>query len=134
LVLDRMVRSQRPLQEKMTLFCTTTSPRATRTRRSCWTQNRMLRANGLGSFRTLLRKVTADPAMQNFLSLVQSHKDDPNENYARELLELFTLGVGGGYTERDVREALARSRVTCARTAKGSCCAWVSTALATTAA
>ena len=43
--------------------------------------------------------------MQAFLSLVDSDKRDPNENYARELMELFTLGVTGGYTERDVREA-----------------------------
>ena len=49
--------------------------------------------------------MTTDPAMQAFLSLVDSDKRDPNENYARELMELFTLGVTGGYTERDVREA-----------------------------
>jgi len=66
-------------------------------------QNRMLRANAFGSFRKLLGKVTRDPAMQLFLSLAGSPKDAPNENYARELMELFTLG--GGYTERDVREA-----------------------------
>ena len=49
---------------------------------------------GMGSFRRLLRQVTRDPAMQLFLSLADSHKDSPNENYARELMELFTLGRG----------------------------------------
>jgi len=66
-------------------------------------QNRRLRANAFGSFRVLLGKVMRDPAMQGFLSLVDSPKEAPNENFARELMELFTLG--GGYTEHDVREA-----------------------------
>jgi uncharacterized protein (DUF1800 family) len=66
-------------------------------------QNRMLRQDGMGSFRRLLRQVTRDPAMQLFLSLADSHKDSPNENYARELMELFTLAAG--YTETDVRES-----------------------------
>jgi uncharacterized protein (DUF1800 family) len=68
-------------------------------------QNRKLRSHALGTFPELLRAVTTDPAMQGFLSLVDSDKRDPNENYARELMELFTLGVTAGYTERDVREA-----------------------------
>jgi uncharacterized protein (DUF1800 family) len=66
-------------------------------------QNKKLRRRALGSFRSLLRTVTLDPAMQLFLSLANSHRDAPNENYARELMELFTLGKG--YTERDIREA-----------------------------
>src|SRR5262249_14113389 len=66
-------------------------------------QNRMLRRRALGSFRVLLGDVTRDPAMQLFLSLADSTKDAPNENFARELMELFTLGTG--YSERDVREA-----------------------------
>ena len=66
-------------------------------------QNRMLRRRALGSFRELLGDVTRDPAMQLFLSLADSTKDAPNENFARELMELFTLGTG--YSERDVREA-----------------------------
>ena len=68
-------------------------------------QNRTLRGHALGSFRGLLGAVTTDPAMQAFLSLADSDRAHPNENYARELLELFTLGAGNGYTERDVREA-----------------------------
>ncbi len=60
-------------------------------------QNRLLRSRALGSFPHLLDGVMRDPAMQLFLSLADSTKDAPNENFARELMELFTLG--GGYTE-----------------------------------
>src|ERR687896_2540179 len=63
----------------------------------------MLRKHALGNFRTFIKAVTRDPAMQLFLSLADSNKWAPNENYARELMELFTLGKG--YTERDIREA-----------------------------
>jgi uncharacterized protein (DUF1800 family) len=62
-----------------------------------------MRRNALGSFRTLLRGITLDPAMQRFLSLAGSNKKQPNENFARELFELFTLGTG--YSEDDIREA-----------------------------
>jgi uncharacterized protein (DUF1800 family) len=101
--LDRMVRSRRPLLEKMTLFwhdhfATTDQDTPLQLR-----QNRLLRRHALGSFRALLHDITRDPAMQSFLSLANSTKWAPNENYARELMELFTLG--SGYTERDVREA-----------------------------
>jgi uncharacterized protein (DUF1800 family) len=64
-----------------------------------------LRRLSLGRFRDLARAITRDRAMQLWLSLANSEKGSPNENYARELLELFTLGVNNGYTERDVREA-----------------------------
>ena len=101
--LDRMVRTTRPLEERLTLvwhdhFATTgvESPLMLR-------QNRTLRERALGSFDALLRAVTLDPALQLFLSLAGSSKKAPNENFARELMELFTLGKG--YTESDVREA-----------------------------
>jgi uncharacterized protein (DUF1800 family) len=103
--LDRMVRSQRPLQERMTLFWHDHFATRDQDPPLMLAQNRMLRTHALGSFRALLRAVTRDPAMQAFLSLVDSDRHKPNENYARELMELFTLGVGGGYSERDVREA-----------------------------
>jgi uncharacterized protein (DUF1800 family) len=101
--LDRMVRSTRPLEEKLTLvwhdhFATTGEPVPLMLR-----QNRTLREHALTSFPQLLRAVTLDPAMQRFLSLAGSHKTAPNENFARELMELFTLG--SGYTEPDIREA-----------------------------
>jgi uncharacterized protein (DUF1800 family) len=101
--LDRMVRSQRPLVEKMTLFWH--DHFATRDQETplMLAQNRKLRKHALGNFRTLAREMTTDPAMALFLSLVDSSKWAPNENYARELMELFALGKG--YTEKDIREA-----------------------------
>jgi uncharacterized protein (DUF1800 family) len=101
--LDRMIRTTYPLVEKMTLLWHDHFATADQEPPLMLAQNRMLRAHALGSFRELLGGVTRDPAMQLFLSLADSTKDAPNENYARELMELFTLG--GGYTERDVREA-----------------------------
>jgi uncharacterized protein (DUF1800 family) len=68
-------------------------------------QNRLFRRLGLGSFHTLLTEVTRDPAMLLWLSGVDNTKDAPNENYARELIELFSHGADrGAYSERDVRE------------------------------
>jgi uncharacterized protein (DUF1800 family) len=103
--LDRMVRSQRPLQERMTLFWHDHFATRDQDTPLMLAQNRVLRAHALGSFGALLRAVTTDAAMQAFLSLADSDKRKPNENYARELMELFTLGAGAGYSERDVREA-----------------------------
>ena len=101
--LDRMVRSTRPLEEKMTLlwhdhFATRDVERPLMLR-----QNETLRRRALGTYGDLLHDVTLDPGMQVFLSLLGSHKRAPNENFARELMELFTIGTG--YTEDDVREA-----------------------------
>ncbi len=101
--LDRMVRSTHPLREKMPLFWHDHVATAEQDTPMMLRQNRLFRQHALGSFRALLGDVTRDPAMQLFLSLADSTKDAPNENFARELLELFTLG--GGYSERDVREA-----------------------------
>jgi uncharacterized protein (DUF1800 family) len=101
--LDRMVRSTWPLQEKLTLFWHDHFATRDQDTPLMLRQNRMLRQYGMGSYRRLLRQVTRDPAMQLFLSLADSHKDSPNENYARELMELFTLAQG--YTEQDIREA-----------------------------
>ena len=101
--LDRMVRSNWPLQEKLTLFWHDHFATTDQDTPLMLRQNRMLRRYGQGSFRSLLRQVTRDPAMQLFLSLADSSKEAPNENYARELMELFALGRG--YSERDIREA-----------------------------
>jgi len=108
--LDRMVRTQAPLVERMTLvwhdwFATSkdAAPTALMLR-----QNAMLRPHALGSFEQLALAVTRDPAMLLWLNGTDNSKWDVNENYARELMELFTLGAGRGYTERDVRE-LARA-------------------------
>jgi len=105
--LDRMVRSRNQLVERMTLnlhdlFATSNS--GVGNTRHMLRQNRLLRSYALGNFATLLQEITHDPAMLLWLNGVDNRKDDVNENYARELMELFTLGAGRGYTERDVRE------------------------------
>src|SRR4051812_3505368 len=101
--MDRMVRSTRPLEEKLTLFWHDHFATRDQDQPLMLAQNKLLREHALGRFDDLLREVTLDPAMQLWLTLAGSHKDAPNENYARELMELFTLGTG--YTEDDVREA-----------------------------
>jgi uncharacterized protein (DUF1800 family) len=105
--LDRMVRTNRPLVERMTLVWHdwfATSNAGVGSQRLMLHQNKLFRRNALGSFAKLLLGVTADPAMLVWLSGVQNTKTAPNENYGRELMELFTLGAGRGYSEGDVRE------------------------------
>ena len=101
--MDRMVRTTRPLEERLTLFWHDHFAVNSQDTPLMLRQNRKLRAHALGSFPALLSAVTTDTAMQLFLSLAGSEKGAPNENFARELMELFTLG--GGYGEHDVREA-----------------------------
>src|SRR5205807_3725318 len=68
-------------------------------------QNKMMRSRALGNFHALLVEVTRDPAMLMWLSGTSNTKDSPNENYAREVMELFTLGADrGAYTQHDVHE------------------------------
>ncbi|MFN8719447.1 MAG: DUF1800 family protein [Rhodospirillales bacterium] len=67
-------------------------------------QNLLLRRHAFGDFRQMVREITRDPAMIRYLDLQQNRKGAPNENYARELFELFTLGEGH-YSEADIREA-----------------------------
>ena len=105
--LDRMVRSNRPLVERMTLIWHdwfATSDRGVGSQKLMLKQNNLFRRKGLGSFHELLIDVTRDPAMLMWLSGAENDKEAPNENYAREMMELFTLGASRGYTERDVRE------------------------------
>jgi uncharacterized protein (DUF1800 family) len=104
----RMSHSQRPLEEKMTLFWHNhfaTANYKVDNPRWMWQQNELFRAHALGNFRTLLQAVSRDPAMLVWLDGADNKKGKPNENYGRELQELFTLGIGGGYTETDVKEA-----------------------------
>jgi uncharacterized protein (DUF1800 family) len=105
--LDRMVRTSRPLVERMTLVWHdwfATSNAGVGSQKLMLAQNRLLRRYALGSFDHLLVAITANPAMLVWLSGTENRKDAPNENYGRELMELFTLGEGNGYTEKDVRE------------------------------
>lgn len=104
---DRMVRSNNPLQERMTLIWHdwfATSNDGVGSQKLMIAQNKMFRRNALGSFRTILLNTTRDPAMLIWLSGTENTKDSPNENYGRELMELFTLGAHAKYTEADVRE------------------------------
>jgi len=104
---DRMVTTPRPLEEKLTFFWHghfATSETKVRDYRMMLVQNRMLRARASGNFRDLLLGIMRDPAMLVYLDNGENVKDHPNENFGRELLELFTLGVGN-YTEQDIREA-----------------------------
>ena len=105
--LDRMVRSNRPLVERMTLVWHdwfATSNAGVASQKWMLHQNEFMRGHALGSFEALLLGLTKDPAMLIWLSGRDNTKWSPNENYARELMELFTLGAGRGYTEDDVRE------------------------------
>jgi hypothetical protein len=110
--LDRMIRSDQPLVERMTLIWhdwLATSNADVNNRVLMRDQNELLRGGGLGSFADLLTNVTKDPAMLLFLSGISNNRWAPNENYAREVMELFTLGADrGAYTETDVR-SLARA-------------------------
>jgi uncharacterized protein (DUF1800 family) len=105
--LYRIVFGPDPLREKMTLFWHghfATSNRKVQSVPLMLRQNELLRRHALGSLGDLLAGVLADGAMLVWLDGVGSKKEKPNENLAREFLELFTLGVGH-YTEKDVREA-----------------------------
>ncbi|HVC83768.1 MAG TPA: DUF1800 family protein [Solirubrobacteraceae bacterium] len=105
--LDRMVRTRAPLIERMTLTWHdwfATSNEGVNSQRLMINQNRKQRRLALASFPQMLTAMTTDPAMLVWLSLSGSTRTAPNENYAREMQELFTLGAGDGYTEDDVRE------------------------------
>lgn len=105
--IEKMINTDAPLREKMTLFwhghfaCRSNNPMFAQQ------LNNIQRENGLGSFKTLLVEVSKSPAMLQYLNNQQNRKGKPNENFARELMELFTLGRGN-YSEQDIKES-ARS-------------------------
>lgn len=104
--LDRMVRSDQQLIERMTLIWHSwfaTSETASNARLMI-NQNWMMRHQALGNFHQLLLDVTVDPAMLLWLNGSTNYKSDPNENYGREMLELFTLGADRGYDQDDVHQ------------------------------
>ncbi|MCH8225324.1 MAG: DUF1800 domain-containing protein [Chloroflexi bacterium] len=108
--LFRMSTTTTPLREKIALFWhgifATGYPKVIHGK-ALSDQIRMFRRHGMGSFRTLLVELSKDPAMIIWLDNQDNHKDAINENYGRELLELFSMGVGN-YTEEDIKEC-ARS-------------------------
>ncbi|MDQ1713466.1 MAG: hypothetical protein QOE45_2916 [Frankiaceae bacterium] len=107
--LERMRTTPFPLLERMTLLWHghfATGVRYPPTVGELVRQNQTLRANALGSLRTMVEQLTIDPAMLLWLNGVENAIPHPNENYAREFFELFTLGKRPQvYTERDIREA-----------------------------
>ncbi len=105
--LVRMANTRRPLQEKMTLFWhghLTSQLSVVHDPKVMLAQNEFLRSHALDGFDAILRGVTGDTAMMVYLDMDGSHRRAPNENYARELMELFSLGIGN-YTEQDIRDA-----------------------------
>ncbi len=104
---NRMLTTHRPLEEKMALFWHghfATSEEKVRDYRKMLGQNELFRAQGTGNFRDLLIGVAQGPAMLAFLDAGVNVKGAPNENFAREIMEMFSMGVGN-YSETDIREA-----------------------------
>jgi Protein of unknown function (DUF1800) len=104
---NRMLRTRRPLVEKMALFWHghfATHEDKVRDHRKMLQQVELFQRRGLGNFRELMIAVAQDPAMLAFLDAGVNVKGAPNENFAREILEMFTMGVGR-YSERDIRES-----------------------------
>ena len=103
----RMAYTKRPLEEKLALFWHghfATSNAKVGNPYLMYQQNELFRRNGLGDFQQTLIEVSKDPAMIIWLDNQQNRKGKPNENYAREIMELFTMGIGN-YTEADIKEA-----------------------------
>ena len=105
--LDRMVRTDRPLEEKMTLFwhgLFTSGIKEVRVIDWLANQNALFHREAIGNYKRLTHEIIHDPAMLKYLNNDENVKGKPNENLARELMELFTMGEGNGYTEKDVPE------------------------------
>ncbi len=110
--LDRMIRSDQPLVERMTYIWHdwfANSNEKVNDQQRMLDQNNLFREQALGNFHDLFLAVTTNPAMLIFLDGIYNSRWEPNENYGREMMELFSLGADrGAYTEDDVRE-MARS-------------------------
>jgi hypothetical protein len=106
--LDRMIRSDQPLVERMAFIWHdwfANSNEQVDSQQLMLEQNSLFREMALGNFHDLFLAITANPAMLVFLDGIDNEKEDSNENYAREMMELFSLGADrGAYTEDDVRE------------------------------
>ena len=106
-MVNRILNTRRPLQEKLVLFWHghfASGNEKVRDYRKMLAQFQMFREHGNGNLRDLLIGIGKDPAMLIYLDNRQNVKGHPNENFAREILELFSLGVGN-YTEKDIKEA-----------------------------
>ncbi|HET6250605.1 MAG TPA: DUF1800 family protein [Tepidisphaeraceae bacterium] len=106
-LLNRMVQSDRPLEEKMVLFwhgVFTSGYQEVRNVGWLADQDALLHREAIGNYKRLTREMIHDPAMIKYLNNDDNQKGRPNENLAREMMELFTMGEGNGYTEKDVPE------------------------------
>ncbi len=104
---NEMLTTESPLTEKMTLFWSnhfTSSIRKCKSPLMMYNQNKLLRKYSMGNFGKMLHAISKDPAMIIYLDNQSNNKKKPNENFARELLELFTLGEGH-YSEQDIKQA-----------------------------
>ncbi len=102
---NRLADTQQVIREKMTLFFQDHFAVRLRTPRACMHLNNSIRRHALGNFGDMLMEASKSPAMLLFLNNRQNRKERPNENFAREVMELFTLGRDNGYTEMDIKEA-----------------------------
>ena len=102
----RMINTKRPLEEKMALFWHRVFATGWHKSENTppWLQMDTFRRNGLSDLQTILLDFSRNPAMLDWLDNSENHKDAPNENYGRELLELFSMGVGN-YSEADIKMA-----------------------------
>ncbi len=101
----QMIKTNAVLRERMTLFFTNHFSTRIVKAKITLDLHQTIRKNALGNFGELLLQVSKSPAMIAFLNNQQNKKKSPNENFAREVMELFTLGRDGGYTEKDIKEA-----------------------------
>lgn len=105
--IGRMAYGPHPLQERMVLFWHGHLTSSIRDDRQgswrLWNQNELLRRYAAGNFRDMIGAISRDPGMLRYLNNDRNNKARPNENYARELMELFTLGIGN-YTEHDIKQ------------------------------
>jgi uncharacterized protein (DUF1800 family) len=102
--IERLANSDTLLREKMTLFWANHFVCKNQNIYFVQQYNNTLRKNALGNFGDFVKEISKEPAMLNYLNSRQNRKKQPNENFARELMELFTLGVGN-YSENDVKES-----------------------------
>jgi uncharacterized protein (DUF1800 family) len=104
---DRMIRTDRPLEEKMTLFwhgLLCSGIQEVKLGGLMIEQNQLFHKHALGNYKTLIAAIVHDPAMLKYLDADKNVVGKPNENLAREIMELFTMGEGQGYTEKDIAE------------------------------
>ena len=105
---NQMLTTEAPLVERMTLFWHghfTTGFKKVKGLDALYHQNQTFRKYALGSFKEMLHDVSKGVAMLRYLDGARNTKNKPNENFAREVMELYTLGEGRGYTEKDIKEA-----------------------------